>query len=98
MSNVIIRKASTDDTDALARLAEETFLEAFERLNEPKNIRAYVKKAFNPAQVAKELLDDTSTFFVAERDSHLIAYAKIRARAHLCRETISGYRYWPDVT
>ncbi len=79
MSNVVIRKASTDDTDALARLAKQTFLDAFERLNEPKNIRAYVKKAFNPAQVAKELLDDGSTFFVAERDSKLIAYAKIRA-------------------
>lgn len=78
MSNVVIRKASTDDTDALARLAEQTFLDAFERLNEPKNIRTYVKKAFNPAQVAKELLDDGSAFFVAERDSQLIAYAKIR--------------------
>ncbi len=37
-----------------------------------------VVHSFNPAQVAKELLDDESTFFVVERDSKLIAYAKIR--------------------
>jgi len=78
MSNVVIRKASTDDTDALARLASQTFLDAFERSNEPRNIRAYVKQAFSPPQIAKELLEDTSTFFVAERDSALIAYAKVR--------------------
>ncbi len=78
MSNVVIRKASTDDTDALARLASQTFLDAFEKANEPRNIRAYVKQAFSPPQIAKELLDDVSTFFVAERDSALIAYAKTR--------------------
>ncbi len=78
MSNVLMRKASTDDTDALARLAKQTFLDAFERFNEPRNIREYVKQAFNPAQVAKELLNDSSAFFVAERDSKLVGYAKVR--------------------
>lgn len=79
MSNVVIRNGSTDDTDALARLARQTFLDSFEHLNDPKNIRAYVRQAFSPAQVAKELLDDSSTFFIATRDAKLIAYAKIRS-------------------
>ncbi len=79
MSNVVIRIASTDDTDALARLAKQTFLDAFERFNEPKNIREYVRQSFSPARIAKELLNESSTFFVAERDAELIAYAKVRS-------------------
>lgn len=78
MSNVVIRHASTNDTDALARLARQTFLDSFEHLNEPRNIHAYVNQAFSPAQVARELLDETCTFFVAERDAKLVAYAKVR--------------------
>lgn len=79
MSNVVVRTASTADTDALAHLAEQTFLEAFEAANEPGNIRAYVKQAFSPAQVSKELRESNATFFVAERDAALVAYAKVRA-------------------
>ncbi|MEM7081177.1 MAG: GNAT family N-acetyltransferase [Pseudomonadota bacterium] len=78
MSNIVTRMASTADTDSLARLAKQTFLDAFEKFNEPQNIRAYVKSAFSPSQIAVELLDEDSVFFVAERDSMLVGYAKIR--------------------
>ncbi|MFK8030104.1 MAG: N-acetyltransferase family protein [Gammaproteobacteria bacterium] len=85
MSNVVMRKASSHDALALAHLAEQTFLDAFEASNEPKNIRAYVKSAFSHVQVSRELSDDASTFFVAERDSALVAYAKVRvATAPAC--------------
>jgi len=78
MSNLTLRMATTGDTDALARLAKKTFLDAFEAQNDPRNIRAYVAQAFSPAQMGLELLEENSRFFVIERNAELLAYAKVR--------------------
>ncbi len=83
MSNIKLRKATTDDAVLLARLARETFLSTYEAFNEPRNIQEYVARAFTPAQIGQELKDSDSAFFVAERDASLIGYIKIRPAASL---------------
>lgn len=78
MSNLHIRMANPDDAVALARLGKTTFLDTYAAFNQPEHIQEYVAKAFNPAKTGVELQDQEAVFLVAERDSRLIAYAKIR--------------------
>lgn len=77
MSDIRIRRASTDDSLILAQLARRTFLSSYGDRNEPKHIQEYVALAFTPARMSHELADTNSAFFIAEHDAEPIGYAKI---------------------
>ncbi|NNF17438.1 MAG: GNAT family N-acetyltransferase [Gammaproteobacteria bacterium] len=78
MSNVNIRNAAADDSVALARFAKHTFLATYQEQNRPEHIQEYVSHAFSPATIGTELHDPAAVFLVAERDSRIIGYTKLR--------------------
>lgn len=70
-------QAEPADWQVLQQLARDTFVAAFAAHNTPENLRAYVAKAFNDAQVQAELARTDSEFWLARYDGQLAGYLKI---------------------
>jgi ribosomal protein S18 acetylase RimI-like enzyme len=73
----IIQCALPSDARALAELAKDTFLYAFARLNNRKDIENYVAISFTEKQIRTEILDRTTTFFIARLRDQWVGYSKI---------------------
>lgn len=74
---ITIRKAIPEDLGDLLHVARTAFLQAFTAGNKPENIEAYLSEAFTLDQFAKELKEQASTFFVAEKEGEFIGYTKV---------------------
>ena len=74
-----IRHATAQDATVLAELGARTFYDAFAKDNKPEDIDRYIAEAFTPEQMALELADPRSTFFLARMNGQTIGYAKLRA-------------------
>jgi diamine N-acetyltransferase len=72
-----IRFATPADADALAHLGERTFRETFAADNNPDDLNAFLSATFAPALQLREIEDPTRTFFVAEANETLVAYAQL---------------------
>jgi len=77
-AELIIRRASLDDTKNLIELGIRTFRDAFGPDNTSEDMEAYLASAFTPTQIASELADTTATFLLAYADEKLIGYAKLK--------------------
>jgi ribosomal protein S18 acetylase RimI-like enzyme len=80
-----VRRGTAADTAALARIARETFVDAFGADNGPEDMAVYVSKVFGEAQQSRELADPDIVTLVAGEDAQLatgngqlIAYAQLR--------------------
>lgn len=61
----------------LRDISEETFIDTFLAQNEPKNINAYVSKAFSLRRITSEYDDPNSNFFFAKYGSEIVGYMKV---------------------
>jgi diamine N-acetyltransferase len=77
--NILFRQATERDAASLVELARRTYDATFAALNAPENMAAYLSSAFSLPQFTAELSDPRATFYVAETDGRLIAYAKLLA-------------------
>ncbi|MCS6874196.1 MAG: GNAT family N-acetyltransferase [Pyrinomonadaceae bacterium] len=79
-SQLKITRANERDAEALAKLAKQTFYEAFanDPRNSPEDMKAYTDKAFSVEQISKELCDESIFYFLAKIDEELIGYAKLK--------------------
>ena len=84
-AHLSIRVAATDDAALLAELGMRTFVETFAEDNAAADMAEYVASAFSPRQLAIELADAASIFFVADVDGTAAGYAKLRAAAPTVR-------------
>lgn len=77
---LVIRTAEVSDSAELARVAWQSFHEAFadHPENHPDDMRIYMERAFSEANISHELCDPANTYLVAERDGDIIGYAKLR--------------------
>jgi len=76
---ISIRKASPADAEMLTDLSYSTFWDAFadHPKNAPDDLAHYMRQAFNVEQIAAELADANSVFFIAEFDGKPAGYAKL---------------------
>ncbi|QKI82588.1 GNAT family N-acetyltransferase [Kroppenstedtia eburnea] len=72
-----IRKCTLDDLQTLQHLSRETFYDTFKEQNSAENMQAYLEKAFNTAQLKKELMTDVSHFYFVTVDHEVAGYLKI---------------------
>ncbi len=74
-----IRQATLLDAEVLTDLSYATFWDAFSDhpKNAPDDLADYMGKAFNIGQIASELADENSLFFIAELDGKPAGYAKV---------------------
>ncbi|MBF2708269.1 GNAT family N-acetyltransferase [Flavobacterium soyangense] len=77
MNPIIIRKATISDLGIIQEISKKTFVETFADVNTPENMGNYVRKNFNSTQVASEINNQESAFYLATLDSETIGYLKI---------------------
>jgi diamine N-acetyltransferase len=77
MNPIIIRKATISDLEIIQEISKQTFIETFTDVNTPENMENYIQENFNPVQVASEINNPESTFYLATLDSETIGYLKI---------------------
>ncbi|MFV5691919.1 GNAT family N-acetyltransferase [Flavobacterium sp. LT1R49] len=77
MNPIEIRKATLSDLEAIQKIATQTFMETFAAVNTPENIANYVAENFNSEQVASELNNANSRFYLATSGNEILGYLKI---------------------
>jgi hypothetical protein len=77
MNTIIIKKATISDLEIIQEISKQTFIETFEEVNTPENMENYVRENFNSVQVASEINNPESVFYLAILDSKTIGYLKL---------------------
>ncbi len=72
-----LRQCKEIDVDTLAVLSKDTFSEAFEKDNNPRDFKSYINSAFNRDTLLKQLRNPNSIFYFVYADNRLIGYLKI---------------------
>src|SRR5215204_1560867 len=75
-----IRSATAPDAGILARIAWQSFYDAFadHPKNAPEDMKTYMDEAFSEAALAEDLADQDSIYYVAEIDGVMVGYAKLK--------------------
>jgi ribosomal protein S18 acetylase RimI-like enzyme len=74
----VLRRAGDGDAAALARLADQTFREAFASGNTPDDLDAHCARHYGEPQQLAEIRDPALETWVAEIDGALVAYGQLR--------------------
>jgi ribosomal protein S18 acetylase RimI-like enzyme len=77
MSPIIIRKATISDLEIIQQISKQTFTETFAAVNTPENMENYVRENFNSVQVASEINNPNSAFYLASLENEIIGYMKL---------------------
>ena len=68
---------SFNDLDELMLISKRTFVEAFEKDNDPLDFNNYINKAFSHHALAGELQNINSQFYFVHHEYMLVAYFKL---------------------
>jgi len=77
MSQLILKKANTDDLIALQKISIETFSSTYSNLNTKANMQLYVSESLSEMQLMAELVSSKTSFYLAYRENYLIGYFKL---------------------
>lgn len=77
MSNIEIRKVTTNDLDQLQKIGRQTFYETFASGNTEDNMNKYLEEGFSVDKLATELSDNNADFYFVTLDNNVIGYLKI---------------------
>ncbi len=70
-------KCNLKDIDGLVKISKETFIDTFEKDNNPEDFKNYIDNAFSKAQLEKELLNSNCLFYFAYEAHELVGYFKL---------------------
>ena len=70
-------KCSLKDAEQLRLISEQTFVNAFEKYNDPADFKDYIEKAFAFNKIKSELLNANSEFYFVFRNDMLVGYFKL---------------------
>jgi ribosomal protein S18 acetylase RimI-like enzyme len=70
--------ATPADAELIRTLGIKTFRDTFAAQNTEEDMRLYLEKSFSPEQVASELRDPSSFFFLVFDGDQPVGYAKMR--------------------
>ena len=80
-SDIIFKKCTIEDLDILIEMSRTTFVNAFEKHNNPDDFKKYLAKAFNKEQMTTELLNPNSSFYFILLDSvGFVGYIKLNKK------------------
>ena len=77
MSQLILKKANTDDLIALQKISIETFSSTYSSLNSEENMKLYVSESLSDFQLMAELVSSKTSFYLAYKEDYLIGYCKL---------------------
>jgi ribosomal protein S18 acetylase RimI-like enzyme len=72
-----IREVQASELALLQQISRDTFVEAFEHLNNPSDFKLYLEKAFAHKQIKQEYENSNSYHFFAEFDAEVIGIIKL---------------------
>jgi ribosomal protein S18 acetylase RimI-like enzyme len=75
--NLHLAKCTNTDLDKLISISRETFIDAFEKQNNPDDFKAYMKNAFSREQISRELSNPQMSFYLVYSEDELIGYFKL---------------------
>lgn len=75
--DITIRTAVLDDDATLARFAESSFRDTFERFNRAEDMAQYVASVFRPELQRAELDDSRGVVLIAETRTGIVGYAQL---------------------
>ena len=78
--NLLYKICAENDLQTLVDISISTFISAFEKHNNPKDFKAYMKKAFSQEQLREELLNPNVRFYFVYKDASLVGYYKLNAQ------------------
>lgn len=85
---MIIRKALTSDSTALARLAEQTFRDTFTTGSSSSDMQQHCEESYSPDIQLQEIQDSNFVTILAECDDELAGFAQVRLKSP--KKDISG--------
>lgn len=71
------QKCTFSDLEQLVEISKTTFVNAFEKDNDPKDFRNYIDSAFEKNNIADQLENSNSFFYFVFRKEHLVGYFKL---------------------
>jgi ribosomal protein S18 acetylase RimI-like enzyme len=85
-----IRTGKTDDAETLAKIAWQSFYDAFadHPKNAPEDLKAYMDEAFSVEALTGEINDKDTIFFIAEIPGKMVGYAKLKQNSR--EDCVSG--------
>ncbi len=79
--NIELRPCTPEDLEQLRELSLKTYDDTFAPFNEPSDMEAYLKEAFDEAKLAGELQNPASEFFFLYVDGKPAGYLKLNEAA-----------------
>lgn len=76
-NEIILKKASLEDSEHLQYIGRQTFLETFEAFNTAENMNSYLSQSFSLLKITEELEHPDSIFYLAWDKTQLAGYLKI---------------------
>jgi len=73
----ILHTVKPSEAFSLAKLSEETFREAFAKLNKKQDFEKYVAESFTENKIKSEIADSKSFFYIAKLKNQWVGYAKL---------------------
>ena len=71
------KQCTIHDLDALISISRDTFIEAFEKDNNPDDFEKYIAEAFSVDSIKDQLLNPESAFYFAFDNKSLVGYIKL---------------------
>lgn len=71
------QKCELADLERLISIAKKTFVNAFEKYNDPEDFKAYVNMAFEKENILSQLKNQDSAFYFVFVEQQLVGYFKL---------------------
>lgn len=72
-----LQQCRIDQLDLLVNLSRKTFIDAFEKDNNPEDFENYLDFAFDPDRIADEVMDMNSEFYLVYLHNEVVGYFKL---------------------
>jgi len=71
------KKCTSEDFDDLIIISKKTFVDAFEKDNDPEDFKNYIEKAFSRQTLVSEFKNSNSHFYFVYSKGNLVGYFKL---------------------
>jgi len=75
--NLHLSKCTNSDLDKLISISRKTFIDAFEKENNPDDFKDYMENAFSRERLLSEMANPQMSFYMVYLENELIGYFKL---------------------
>lgn len=79
--NLSFKRCTIENLETLVKVSKDTFVDAFEKDNDPEDFKYYINKDFSKENMKAQLQDPNSIFYFAYLKDDLIGYFKLNSNS-----------------